>query len=55
MSSQDDGNHMERLAEEALEHLRLIHKYTAWMAFFIVLFGLLALIGFILGNLNAFV
>ena len=45
---------MERLAEGALEHLRLIHKYTAWMAFFIVLFGLMALIGFILGNLNAF-
>jgi hypothetical protein len=47
------GDHLERFAEEALEHLRLIHKYTAWMAFFIVLFGVLALIGFLLGNLNA--
>lgn len=54
MSSQDNGSHMERLAEEAVEHLRLIHKYTAWMAFFVVLFGVLAMIGVFLGNVVAF-
>lgn len=30
MSSIPNGDHIERLAEEAVEHLRLIHKYTAW-------------------------
>ncbi len=45
---------LERMTEEALEHLRLIHKYTAWMAFFVVLFGVLALIGVFLGNVATF-
>ena len=49
MSSQPN-DHLERLAEEALGHLRLIHKYTAWMAFFVVLFGVLAMIAFFLGS-----
>jgi hypothetical protein len=38
-----------------LEHLRLIHKYTSWMAFFIVLFGVLGLIGFFLGSVVSFI
>ena len=45
---------LERMTEEALEHLRLIHKYTAWMALFVVLFGVLALIGVFLGNVATF-
>jgi hypothetical protein len=53
MSSQPNGDHLERLAEEAIGHLRLIHKYTAWMAFFVVLFGVLAMIGFFLGNFGS--
>lgn len=51
MSSQDN---LDRFTEEALEHLRLIHKYTAWMAFFIVLFGIFGLIGFFLGSVVNF-
>jgi hypothetical protein len=54
MSSQGNGDHLERLAEEVVQHLRLIRKYTAWMAFFIVLFGVLALIGFFFGTVGTF-
>jgi len=53
MSSLANGDHLERLAEEAVEHLRLIHKYAAWKAFFIVLAGLLCLIGLILSVFDA--
>jgi hypothetical protein len=55
MSSTEDGNHMERLTEEAVEHLRFIRKYTAWMAFFVVLFGVLTLIGVFVVNLAAII
>jgi hypothetical protein len=48
MSSQVDSNHLERLTEEAVAHLRVIRKYTAWIAFFVVLAGALALIAFFL-------
>ena len=39
MPSQGNGERLERLTQEAVEHLRLIRKYTAWIAFFVVLAG----------------
>ena len=48
MSSQVDRNDLERLTEEAVTHLRIIRKYTAWIAFFVVLAGALALIALFL-------
>ena len=53
MSSQGDGDQLERLAEEAVQHLGLIRKYTAWIAFFVVLFGVLAMIGFFFGTFGS--
>ena len=43
MSSQGNGDHLERLTQEAVEHQRLIRKYAAWIAFFVLLAGALSL------------
>jgi hypothetical protein len=46
---------LETLTAEAVEHLRLIRKYTAWIAFFVVLagaFGLLSILLFVLNTVG---
>jgi hypothetical protein len=40
--------HLERLAETAVEHLKVIRKHTAWIAFVVVLTFALSVIGVIL-------
>lgn len=44
---------LDSLAAEAVEHLRLIRKYTAWIAFFVVLAGAFGLLGFVLFALGS--
>jgi hypothetical protein len=53
MSSRVNGDHLDRLAEEAVAHLRRIRKYAAWITFFVVLAGICGLVGLVLFIVNS--